>query len=61
VLTFAIYVYVCISIYGSTALCWTLVSFTVSWSFYTVGRDSLDEWSARRKVSAYTQDNKNVE
>jgi hypothetical protein len=28
--------YLCI--YGSTALCWALIAFSVSWSFYTVGR-----------------------
>jgi hypothetical protein len=27
-----------ISISGFTALCWTLAAFSVSWSFYTVGR-----------------------
>jgi cytochrome bd-type quinol oxidase subunit 1 len=27
-----------ICIYGSTAVCWTLAAFSVSWSFYTVGR-----------------------
>jgi hypothetical protein len=26
-----------ISLWGSTVLCWTLVAFSVSWSFYTVG------------------------
>jgi hypothetical protein len=26
------------SIYASTALCWALAAFSVSWSFYTVGR-----------------------
>jgi hypothetical protein len=28
----------CLSIYRSTALCWTLATFSLSWSFYTVGR-----------------------
>jgi hypothetical protein len=27
-----------LTVYGSTALCWTLAVFSVSWSFYTVGR-----------------------
>jgi hypothetical protein len=29
---------VCLSVYGSTTLCWTLAAFSVSWSYYTVGR-----------------------
>jgi hypothetical protein len=28
----------CLSIYGSTDLCWALVPFSVSWSFYTICR-----------------------
>jgi hypothetical protein len=30
--------FIYLSIYGSTALCWMLAAFPVSWSFYTVGR-----------------------
>jgi hypothetical protein len=46
--------------YGSTALCWALVAFSVSWS-YTQSEDSLDGGLPRRKASTYTQNNINTE
>jgi hypothetical protein len=39
--------------YGSTALCWSSASFSVSWSYRQL--DSLDGGSASRKASTYTQ------
>jgi hypothetical protein len=35
-------------VYGATALCWTLATFSVSWSFYTVGRTP---WTGNQPVA----------
>jgi hypothetical protein len=51
----------CVSTYGSTALCWALAAFSVSWSFtQSVGLLGRGE-SGRRKAAACTQNNTNTE
>jgi hypothetical protein len=39
---------VSLSVYGSTALCWTLAAFSDSWSFYTVGKNP---WTGDQPVA----------
>jgi hypothetical protein len=46
-----------LSLYGSTALCWTLAAFSVSPSFLHSRYDSLYGGSARCKATTYTENN----
>jgi hypothetical protein len=49
----------CLSIYGSTALCWTLATFWIYWSFYTVSRTpSTGDPPVARPLPAHTREHK---
>jgi hypothetical protein len=50
-----------VSIYGYTAVCWTLAAFFQFLDPIHSRYDSLDGGSARRKAATYTQNNTNTE
>jgi hypothetical protein len=52
----SLYLSIYLPLYGSTAFCWNLAAFSVSWPFYTVGRTP---WTGNQAI--YTQNNTNTE